>query len=150
MLKKICLLVACTVSAFAIHNAELNINNTDLEVNVRFDVGQFRDRVEPNTMFIGGRYFKPDKTAVYKGTNDILEPYYEVNMLIRREIGSRGMTLGMGVKVNHTKDFSSSPLGMEFSYKLPVSSLFPMHISSSVYYAPQVLSYKDAKKLFRL
>jgi len=148
MLKKLTLMTACAVSAFALHNAELNINDKDLEVGMQFDIGQFNDAVEPNTMFIGGRFLNPDSTH---STNDLnsINPYFEGNFLIMREIGNMGMSLGMGAKVNYTKvdekDFSALPLGLEFAYKIPAPKLVPMSINGSLYYAPQVLSFLDGK-----
>jgi len=148
MLKKLTLITACAVSAFALHTAELNINDKDLEVGMQFDVGQFNDSVEPNTMFVGGKFFSPDSTH---STNDInsINPYAEGSFLIMREIGNMGMSLGMGAKLNYTKvnekDFSALPLGLEFGYKIPAPKLVPMSINGSLYYAPQVLSFLDGK-----
>ena len=148
MLKKLTLITACAVSAFALHNAEININDKDLEVGMKFDVGQFNDAVEPNTMFIGGSFFSPDSTHSTNELNSI-DPYFEGNFLMIREIGNMGMSLGMGLKVNYTKvdnkDFSALPLGLEFGYKIPAPKLVPMSIKGSVYYAPQVLSFLDGK-----
>jgi len=148
MLKKISILVACAASAFALHTAELNINDTDLEVGAQFDVGQFNDAVEPETMFVGAKFFTPDSSH---STDDIgsINPYFEGNFLIMREVGDRGMSFGMGAKLNYTKieetDFSSLPLGVEFAYKIPAPKLVPMSLHGSLYYAPQVLSFSDAK-----
>jgi len=148
MLKKLTLMTACAVSAFALHTAELNINDKDLEVGMQFDVGQFNDAVEPNTMFVGGKFLSPDSTHSTDNLNSI-DPYFEGNFLIMREIGNMGMSLGMGVKLNYTKvqnkDFSALPLGLEFSYKIPAPKLVPMSVNGSLYYAPQVLSFLDGK-----
>ncbi len=148
MLKKLTLITACAVSAFALHNAELNINDKDLEVGLEFDVGQFNNAVEPNTMFFGGKFLSPDSTHSTDNLNSI-DPYFEGNFLIMREIGNKGMSLGMGVKLNYTKvenrDFSTLPLGLEFAYKIPAPKLVPMSINGSLYYAPQVLSFLNAK-----
>lgn len=149
MLKKLTIMVVCAVSAFALHNAELNINDKDLEVGLNFDMGQFNEAVEPNTMFIGAKFLSPDSTHSTDNINT-LNPYFEGNFLIMREIGNMGMSLGMGVKLNYTKvediDFSALPLGMEFGYKIPATKLVPMSINGSVYYAPQVLSFTNAKE----
>ena len=40
MLKKISLITVCAVSVFAMHNAEININDKDLEIGARLDMGQ--------------------------------------------------------------------------------------------------------------
>ena len=53
MLKKITLLLVTSLSLFAMHSAELNINQKDLEAGLKFDIGQFNDNVEPETMFVG-------------------------------------------------------------------------------------------------
>jgi len=39
MLKKLTMLSVCAASAFALHTAEININNKDLEVGAQFDMG---------------------------------------------------------------------------------------------------------------
>ncbi len=148
MLKKLSIIVACAASAFALHNAELNINDKDLEVGAQFDVGQFNDAVEPDTMFIGAKFLSADSTH---STDDVstINPYFEGNFLIMREVGKLGMSFGMGAKLNYTKveetDFSALPLGVEFAYKIPAPELVPMSINGSLYYAPQVLSFAEGK-----
>jgi len=148
MLKKLTLMTACAVSAFALHNAELNINDKDLEVGMQFDMGQFNDSVEPNTMFVGGKFLNPDNSHS-NDENRSITAYVEGSFLIMREIGNRGMSVGMGVKLNYTKvdntNFSVLPLGLEFTYKIPAPKLVPMSVSGSLYYAPQVLSFLNAK-----
>jgi hypothetical protein len=148
MLKKIILMMASTVSVFALHTAEININDLDLEVGAKFDIGQFNQSVKPETMFIGAKFFNPDASHSQDNISKI-NPYVEGNFLIMREIGNKGMSLGMGAKLNYTqvdgKDFSSLPLGIEFAYTIPAPKLIPMSINGSVYYAPKVLSFADAK-----
>ena len=148
MLKQIILIAISAVSAFALHTAEININDKDLEVGAKFDMGQFNDAVEPNTMFIGGKFFNPSNAHSTDGLENI-DPYFEANFLIMREIGNKGMSFGMGAKLNYTKvetkNFSALPLGIEFAYKIPAPNLIPMALHGSLYYAPQVLSFADAK-----
>ena len=143
MLKKITIIAFCAVSAFAMHNGEININNKDLEVSAKFDLGQFNDAVEPDTMFIGGRFLNADSDNSSNSKADI-DPYFEVNFLMMREVGSLGMSVGMGAKLNFTKDYSSIPLGLEFAYKIPAPDLIPMKLNGSIYYAPSVLCLSDA------
>lgn len=148
MLKKISTILACAVSAFALHNAELNINDKDLEIGAKFDVGQFNDAVEPETMFLGAKFLSADTTH---STDNIgtITPYIEGNFLIMREVGTLGMSFGMGAKLNYAKveetDFAALPLGVEFAYKIPAPQLVPMSLQGSLYYAPQVLSFSNAK-----
>jgi len=147
MLKKLTLITASSISAFALHMAEININDKDLEVAGRFDVGQFNDNVEPNTMFVGARFFNPVKEHSSNSIIDI-DPYYEANFLIMREVGNYGLALGMGVKLNYTKmnstNYSSLPLGVEVAYSFPKPKVIPITLGASVYYAPEVLSFADS------
>jgi len=147
MLKKLTLITASAVSAFALHTAEININNKDLEAGVLLDVGQFNDRVEPNTMFIGGKFLNADDAHSSDSLSQ-LDPYYEMNFLIMREIGNYGVSFGMGIKLNYVqiglKEFSSLPLGVEFAYSLPTPKAIPVSFNASLYYAPEVLSFADS------
>ncbi len=148
MLKKLTLLTASAISAFALHTAQLNINDVDLEAGIALDVGQFNQNVEPNTMFIGAKFLNPDIS--HAGNTVItINPYFEGNFLIMKAIGDMGMSLGMGAKINYTrvngKDFSTLPFGAEFSYAIPAPKLIPMSLSGSIYYAPKVLSFANAK-----
>lgn len=66
-----------------------------------------------------------------------------MNFLMQKNV-STDFRLGLGVKLNHTKEFTSAPLGLEAAYKLPVSSSVPFYINASVYVAPEVLSFDKA------
>lgn len=150
MLKKFGLVCIGAVSAFAMHGADININDKDLEIGAHLDMGQFSNTVEPNTVFVGARYLKgnEDHSDFIKNDNG----FYELNFLMQKEISRSGLTLGLGVKANYTKadsagkdyDFVSIPLGVEAGYKLPVNSIVPLYLGGSVYYAPEVLSMNDA------
>jgi len=143
MLKKLAMFTCCAATAFAMHTGEININNKDIEVSVKLDVGQFNDSVEPDTMLVGGKFLNADE-AHSKDDPSKIDPYYELNFLLIRDIGDKGMRAGLGIKVNHTKNFSSVPLGLEFAYKLPFEELVPFYLNGSIYYAPEVLSMNDA------
>ncbi|MEN4053931.1 MULTISPECIES: YfaZ family outer membrane protein [Sulfurimonas] len=143
MLKKITLLGATALTAFALNTGEININNKDLEVSGQFDVGQFNEAVEPNTMFVGAKFLNADeKHSDNERVN--LDPYFEANFLMMRPIGNQGMRVGMGAKINFTKNFTSVPLGLQFAYKIPANSYVPMYLNGELYYAPSVLSFSDA------
>ena len=148
MLKKIPLLLVTSLSLFAMHTAELNINQKDLEVGLKFDIGQFNDNVEPETMFAGMKILIPD-TSNSSDTLSSIDPYFEGNFMIIRPVGDAGLSLGVGFKLNYTqvdnKSFMSLPVGIEASYELPFPDLIPMFVEANVYYAPQVLSFLDAK-----
>jgi YfaZ precursor len=143
MLKKIALIAASAASAFAMHSGEININESDLEVSAKFDVGQFNQNVEPNTMFIGGKFLNADNQhSSHRNAN--IDPYFEANFKMQKEVGNAGMTIGMGVKLNYTKDYSTLPLGLEFAYKIPATDFVPMYLHGSLYYAPSALAFSDA------
>ena len=147
MLKKLSMITFCTASAFALNTAELNINDSDLEVMAKFDMGQFNDAVEPETVFVGARLLNGHKSHS-DNDNRSLDSFVEVNFLMQREIGDRGLSIGLGVKLNATQhgseDFMSIPLGIEAGYRIPASDLIPMYVGASLYYAPSVLSLADA------
>jgi hypothetical protein len=140
MLKKLSLITVSAVSVFAMHSAEINVNNRDLELDLKFDMGQFNETIEPHTVFLGGKYLKADEK--HSNVNSI-DDYYELNFLMQKEV-SENLRLGLGIKVNHTKDFTTFPLGIEASYKLPIETVAPLYIGGSFYYAPDVLAAEDA------
>jgi len=142
MIKKLGLAILCATSAFAMHNVSLDINNKDIEIGARLDMGQFNDSVEPDTVFLGGKFLHGDKDH---GDLAKSEDYAELNFLMQREIESIGLNIGLGVKFNYVKDFSSVPLGAEIVYKLPFEDVMPMRVGGSFYYAPQVLTMQDGE-----
>ena len=150
MLKKLGLMSLTAVSAMAMHTFELNINNKDLGVALKLDMGQFSNNVEPGTTFIGAKYLKAD--IDHSNYNDKLEPFYELNFLKTKSIGDSGMSLGLGVKVNYTQNdettFTTIPLGFEGIYIVPKMKTIPVTINASIYYAPEVLSMEDAHQYF--
>ncbi len=140
MLKKISLSALCAISAFAMHSAEVNVNNSDLELSAKLDMGQFNDSIEPDTILLGAKYLKADEK--HSDVNSI-DDYQELNFLMQRGV-STNLKVGLGLKINHTKDFASAPLGAEVTYKLPVTSSVPFYVGGAVYAAPEVLSFDRA------
>ena len=151
MLKKIILLGVFTASAFALHTAEININNKDLEINAQFDMGQFNNNVEPDTLFVGGKFLNADAQHSESDSANI-DPLIEADLLMMKEVANSGFKLGMGAKVNYTSigslDFMSIPLGVEGAFTLPLKQFIPMHLNAAVYYAPNVLALRDADSYF--
>lgn len=145
MFKKLGILALCTASAFAMHNIELNINDKDLEFGAKIDMGQFNDTVEPDSVFVGAKILHADEEHSDITSSSDMHDYYELNFLMQRKVEATDLVIGLGVKLNGTKDFSSIPLGAEASYKLSVSEKFPLYLRGAVYYAPEVLSMQDAK-----
>ncbi len=151
MLKKLGLISVITVSAFAMHGVDININDKDLEFGGALDMGQFVNTIEPNTVFLGARYLKGNESHSDFVSNN--NAYYEGSFLMQKPISGSDVTIGLGVKANHTQadfgnktlDFTSIPLGLELGYKLPVATPVPLYLGGKLYYAPEVLSMNDAK-----
>ena len=144
MIKKSALILLSAASAFAMHTAEININDKDLELGAKFDLGQFNSTVEPDTTFVGFTYLNGDEANSEIVTD--INGYLEANFLMKREIQNSGVTFGIGVKTNYTKaneySFMSIPLGLEVGYNLPTA--IPVSLGAKVYYAPESLSILDA------
>lgn len=148
MLKKLALILATVSATFALNTAEININDKDLELGAQFDIGQFNDTVEPDTVFIGAKWLKGSSKHSQSDYADI-DPYFEASLLMMRDMPTlQGLRLGLGVKVNNTKKFTSVPLGVEGSFLIPAKAYVPMRVNGAVYYAPQVLSMRDADNFF--
>jgi len=144
MLNKLGLIALCTASAFAMHNIELNINDKDLEFGAKVDVGQFNDAVDPDSVFIGAKILHADKKHSDFRNNSDMNDYYEASFLMQRKVGASDLVIGLGIKLNGTKNFSSVPLGLEATYKI-LGGAIPLYIKGAVYYAPEVLSMQNAK-----
>jgi len=147
MLKKLTLIAASSVCAFAMHSAEINVNEKDLELSAKFDLGQFNQTVEPDTTFMGFKYINAsdDYSENEAGDHVNVSGYGEVSFLMKREIRNTGITFGVGVKANATKIddlFVALPLGIEVGYTLPIE--IPVSFGASVYYAPESLSFAKA------
>jgi hypothetical protein len=147
MLKKLTLLAISGVSAFAMHMAEININDKDVDGKLQFDMGQFNTNIEPDAIFLGARMMKGHRDH----SDFSVDPkvLVEANFLMRRPFGAeRAFTLGMGLKYDYTEfgdnRYSALPLGLEVGYRLPFDIPTPLHIGGALYYAPEVLSFGDA------
>lgn len=145
MFKKLGLLAVCAASAFAMHNVELNINDKDLEFGAKVDMGQFNDTVEPDSVFVGAKVLHGSVDNSEFSSSSDMQDYYEINFLMQRKVEATDLVIGLGVKLNGAKNFSSVPLGAEVSYKLAFSDKFPLYARGAIYFAPEVLSMQDAK-----
>jgi hypothetical protein len=143
MLRKITLMAASAAAALAMNSAGININNEDLELNANLDIGQFNDNVEPETMYVGVKFLDADNS---NRVND--DALYEVGFLMKKAMGESGLKVGLGVKANYTKDYTTLPLGIVFDYALPMKTIVPMSFGADIYYAPKVLAFNDANKYF--
>ena len=147
MLKKALLLTASSLCAFAMHSAEININNKDIEGAVRLDMAEYNDALEPNNVFVGARYMRVDGAhGDFAGKEDLLELSY----LMSRELEhTPGLTVGLGVKADYIVDtgakYFAMPVGIEAMYRLPLGFELPVRVGGSLYHAPEVLSFEDGQ-----
>ena len=151
MLKKIVLSAALSLSLYAMHNAEININDKDLEASFKLDMGQFNDTVAPDTTYLGVKYLKAsDSYSEYENNAQAdLGYYFDVDFLIKQEIKNSGFYFGLGVKgvFSEANDvsFSAIPLGVEAMYKLPIKNFIPISFGVEAYYAPESLSFSNSQ-----
>ena len=146
MLKKLSLITAASISAFAMNSAELNINDKDLEAKFSLDLGQVNKNVEPNTTFVSFRALKASND--HSSDNNVeIKNFYETNFLMIREVKNSGIKAGIGVKLNYTANsnndtFISIPLGLEVRYTMPTE--IPVTLGANIYYSPESLSFEKA------
>ena len=148
MLKKLALIALSNISAFAMHTAEININDKDLELAVKIDVAQYNETIEPDSTFVGAKYLKgtrensEDEYGNYASINE----YYEFSFLMKRAVPKSDITVGIGMKLNYTRvsheSYMTAPLGIEVGYDL--STGIPISVTGKVYFAPSSLSFAKA------
>ena len=144
--------MAIGVPLFAMHEAELNLNNYDLEAQLHFDAGQFNEAVEPDAIFFGFGYLHGShqhSDGDLKKDHDMIDGHFFVR---QRLAGVPALTLGMGVKFVYTDlggyNYYALPLGITARYDLPGDLPIPISVGGKLYYAPQVLAWEDAKNYF--
>ena len=142
MLKTLTLLVASFASAFAFNSVEININDKDLELGASIDLSQMNDTVEPDTVFLSAKLLHADKGNSDYTSSTSMDDYYEVGFLMKRDYSSN-LEIGLGMKLNATKNFTSLPLGGEVRYAL--NTELPIYVGGMIYFAPSVLAMRDAK-----
>ncbi len=149
MLKKTVTMLALTGSLFAMHEAELNLNNYDLNAKLDLDMGQFNTAVDPDTVFVGARYLHGShyhSGRDLKKDEDLFDAHFSVGQHFR---GNGTVTLALGAKFVYTSinnyNFYALPLGIAGSYELPLGLPIPFAVGGSIYYAPEVLAWQDAK-----
>ena len=142
MLKKLILIAAGFAQAFALNSVEININDKDLELGATVDMSQMNHTIEPDTVFIGFKLLHADAANSDYSSSSDMEDFYEVSFLMKRDF-SDVLQIGLGMKLNGTKNFATVPLGGEISYLLDTK--MPMYVGGSLYYAPSVLALRDAK-----
>ncbi len=147
MFKKILLGAFISSAAFAAHQAEINVNNHDLEGQIRIDMSKMGN-TSLEGAFIGARILNGDERNSDRIGNT--NPLSEVSFMVQRPVdGVAGLVFGLGIKGEYTRfdgqSYLALPLGLEADMKLPLSTPFPIYVGGALYYAPSVLSFKDAE-----
>jgi len=142
MLKKLLITLALSVSLFAQHDASVNLNSDDIEVNGNIDLGELNQSDYPNIYFLTLGFLDVDNS-------ESTDPLLQAGFKLRQDVtGVQGLKFGIGFKGTYTEvgnqDHAAIPLGVELAYTLPIDSVIPVIISGSLDYAPSVLSFKDA------
>jgi hypothetical protein len=144
MLKKLLVSLALSVSLFAQHDASINLNSDDIEVNGNIDIGELNQSDYPNIYFLTLGFLDVDN-------KEPTDPLLQAGFKLRQDVtGVQGLRFGLGFKGTYTevgrlnRKHAAIPLGVELAYTLPIDSTIPVIISGSLDYAPSVLSFKDA------
>jgi len=148
MLKMILLGTMVAVSAFAAHQIEANVNDREVEGQIRLDMG--RMGAMQNT-YIGARFLNGDNNNT-KTIGDP-NPLIEASFMVQRQVrGVPGLKLGLGIKGEHTTfdglSYNAIPIGVEAELRLPLNTPFPFYLGGALYYAPSPLCFSDADSYF--
>ncbi|MFZ2889784.1 YfaZ family outer membrane protein [Sulfuricurvum sp.] len=144
MLKKIILMALISSGAFAAHQIEANVNDKEVEGQIRLDIGRMGNAMS-NT-YIGARFLNGDNNNSQTINNP--DPLMEVSFMVMRPVqGVSGLRLGLGIKAEYTtidgRRYVAIPLGAEAELQLPINTPFPVYLGGALYYAPSALSFKE-------
>lgn len=146
MLKKLALLSVTAAAAMAMHTAEININEKDIEANLLLDMGQFNHSVDPDAVFLGFGYLAGDKE--HSDPKGVKNGIFSGQFKVQQEI-ARGLVLGVGLKLIAAKEFDKGfyalPVGASINYEFPLDIATPLYIGGQFYYSPEVLSFENGK-----
>ncbi len=143
MLKKMILTALVGSSAFAAHQIEANVNDKDLEAQIRIDIDR-QDSTYLGARFLSGDWENSDWTVDP-------DPLLEVSFMVQRPVrGVPGLKLGLGIKGEVTEfdghRFAAVPLGVEGELRLPLNTPFPFYGGAVLYYAPSALCFEEGKE----
>ena len=144
MLKKLLLSLALAGALFAQHDASVNLNSDDIELQANIDLGELNQSDYPDTYFLTLGFLDVDN-------KESTDPLVYAGFKLRQDItGIEGMRFGIGAKGTYTKvggeRHVAIPIGLEVAYTLPLEIAMPIIVSGYFDYAPSVLSFKDADK----
>jgi len=121
----------------------IDINNKDVEVITSFSLDQLNYYTDGTNYVIDANYLHTDNNTLttigISGENAFQ--------------GLQGLSLSFGLKAAIASDFLALPLYAKATYRLPLNDRIPpTYLTTSLAYAPSVLSFSDAKSYteFRL
>jgi hypothetical protein len=146
MMKKIVLGALISTAAFAANQAEINVNNKELEGQIRIDMKQTGISSLEGS-YIGARILNGDESNSDRIGK--IDPLMELSFMVQRPVTDiPGLSIGFGIKGEYTKfdgeRYIALPLGIEADMKLPIESSMPFYVGGALYYAPSVLAFQDA------
>jgi hypothetical protein len=149
MLKKVILSGLIAVSAYAAHQIEANVNDKEVEGQIRLDLGRMGNAMS-NT-YIGARFLNGDNNNSQSISDP--DPLMEVSFMVMRPVqGVPGLKLGLGIKAEYTdidgQRYAAIPLGAEAELRLPINTPFPFYLGGALYYAPSALTFKEGDGYF--
>lgn len=147
MLKKIVLGALISTTAFAANQAEINVNNKEIEGQVRIDMSKSGLNT-PEGAYLGVRILNGDESNSDRIGN--IDPLMEVSFMVQRPVEQvPGLAIGLGIKGEYTKfdghNYAAIPLGIEADMKLPIEASIPFYVGGALYYAPSALSFSDGE-----
>lgn len=147
MFKKIIFGALISSTAFAAHQAEINVNSHEVEGQIRIDMAKMGN-TSLEGAFIGGRILNGDEQNSDRIGNT--NPLTEISFMVQRPVdGVPGLSVGLGIKGEYTRfdgqSYAAIPLGLEADMKLPLATPVPLYVGGALYYAPSVLSFSDAE-----
>lgn len=148
MLKKIVLMALISSAAFASHQVEVNVNDKEVEGQIRLDMGRMGDLAHT---YMGARFLNGDNNN--SQTIGDPDPLMEVSFMVQNDVtGVQGLKIGLGFKGEFTKidgqSYAAIPLGIEAELKLPLNAPIAFYLGGAMYYAPSALCFKDADDYF--
>jgi YfaZ precursor len=147
MLKKLILSALITTGAYAAHQIEANVNDKEVEGQIRLDMGRMGNVMEGT--YLGARFLNGDNNNSHTIVKP--DPLMEISFMVMRPVqGVPGLKFGLGIKGEYTKidgrSYAAIPLGAEAELRLPLNTPFPFYLGGAFYYAPSALSFKDGDK----
>lgn len=148
MLKELLLTALISSTAFGAHQVQVNVNDKDVEGQIRLDVGRTGSLEHT---YLGARFLNGDNNNSQTIADP--DPLMEISFMVQNDVrGVHGLKLGLGFKGEYAKidgrSYAAIPLGIEADLKLPLNAPVAFYLGGAMYYAPSALCFKDADSYF--